>query len=236
MRTLLLIAALSFAASAQTISGIVVDEKGAPLAGVSVQHVVFAFRPLLTDANGAFRVSPGGAAVVLRKAGYDSAFLRIGTERNFRIEMHPARERHLPKCEANARCEKFGGATGSLCFPVPANVTTNLEKGPDGAAIIYRAKGPSGERRAIHGIGFSWSLGPSSYDVWGSAEYSEVVYSDLNIIDARGVTGAGKHWRFFGITPGPNAPLLLEGMEYRDLDPASAAIFDQAIDGACLLH
>ncbi len=231
MNKLLMLAFVSLAASAQTISGIVVDEKGAPLAGVLVAHVVVDWRPFLTDANGAFSVSPTGAAIVLRKKGYDSTFVQIGTQRDLRIELHPATEHTLPSCDAKSRCNKFQRG-GTLCFPTPAKVSTKLETGIDGATIVYQA--PSG-KRALHGIGFSWSFGPSSSDVWNSTEYREIAYSG-NIIDARGVTGDGKRWRFFGITPGPAGALLLESMEYHNLDEASAASFDQAIDGVCLLH
>src|ERR1700722_20079349 len=116
MRTLLVAMSMSVIASAQTISGIVVDEKGAPLTGVLVAHVVVAWRPFLTDANGAFSVSPRGAAVVFRKQGYASTFVQIGAQHDFRIELHPAVEHQLSGCDARSRCAKFDGGGRNVVF------------------------------------------------------------------------------------------------------------------------
>ncbi len=209
-RLLLLMSLISAVASAQTVSGIVVDEKGAPLSGVRVKL------NKVTDADGRFEdVTP---PIVLRKPEYVSKFVGPDAEGELRVVLDTAPQKWIPVCQ------KKCASPGRFCFAFTRGVSKSSGHGIDALYDEYSR----GRGTLVHGSGSSWSFGtPSDLDISKSVEYSEVSFNDGHILDERGKTRAGKYRRFIDSVG--------ESAGYRDTDEVTSRIFDKVLDSVCLV-
>src|SRR5690242_2213466 len=100
--------AVCLAADAATISGIVVDTSGKPLAGVHLDRGPAG--KLVTAPDGSFRMVP--VPVIFRKTGYQSMFVGDGSPLEFRITLHERAPKPVPLCDSRKcpRFSLFGGA------------------------------------------------------------------------------------------------------------------------------
>jgi hypothetical protein len=99
----------------------------------------------------------------------------------------------------------------------------------DYVAKSYYANTHKDAKGIRHGSGQNWSWGvPSDAEVWRSIEYEEVTYDlrGTTIIDARGQFANGTRWRYLGE--------FGESASYSDVDPETAKVLDQFLDGSCL--
>jgi hypothetical protein len=213
--------------AAQTVSGAVVDREGKPIAGVRIDH---AGKEFFTDAGGRFQLTTQSPAIVFRKVGYTSYFLRTLKAGELRIALEPADARAPQACSGRSRCESIEGWSAVFCFPAVQGVTV----GQPGRDVDYGFRSyfidrPEGALGIGHGSGPLWSFGlPMDRDVWQSIEYRETVSTDGSglMVDARGRTAAGKLWRSLG--------RFGESASYYNLDSDSAKLLDRVLDGVCL--
>jgi hypothetical protein len=207
-----------------SVRGVVVDEQGYPLSGVSVDHIKDR-QALTTDAKGEFYISTDTPAVVLRKPGFAPVFLRVTPQTEARIVLRK-QIKGMPDCLGREKCAYM--ANGTFCIPSVPGVeppTGGYDGDYEMQAFVLSV---SPKAFAAHGAGPAWSYGtPSDKDIWSSVEYSEIDYDyhGLRIIDAKGKTAEGKLWRFLGKWG--------ETIFYRDLTPAEAQSLDPLFDQAC---
>jgi len=214
---------------ARTISGVVVDTSGKPLVGFRVDHRGFGWYE--AGADGKFQFDTRAPAVVFRKPGYNSYYLRTASASEVRVVLEQAVSHGGPAgCPNNAMCASIGSWGRRFCLPLLREVEV-ADHAPD---VDYQTRSyyidtPKGRVGIVHGSGAMWSLGdPMDQDVWSSVEYHETVFTVDNrrIVDARVRTAAGKYWRFLG--------QLGETASYRDADADAARILDRVLDGMCL--
>jgi len=216
---------------ARTISGLAVDPDGKPISGVRVDHHGNMRQTVSTDPEGRFQLQTKAPAIVLRKTGYRSRFIRTPAAAQVRIVLEPVGSAEMPKfCSAASQCESIVGWQAEFCFPKVVGV----EASPQGrdadygirSYIVKTGSGPVGIR---HGSGPMWSFGmPVDTDVWKSVEYTEATYvqDELVILDARGRTASGKRWRYLG--------RFGESASYSDVDEDTSRILDRMLDGMCV--
>jgi hypothetical protein len=187
------------------IAGVVVDTSGKPIAGARIEHTA-ANVAYVTDANGRFELQTIASAVVIRKVGFQSHFLRTDGGQNLRIVLEPA---YAPvACTLN---------------PVPkAKVSSSQDI--DYLSTSYVLETKTGPVAMRCGRGPMWSLGvPNNELVWDSVEYGEsVTGAGYGTVDAKGRTADGQYWRYRG--------MLGDSCEYSKVDRETAAAFD------CLLN
>jgi hypothetical protein len=165
----------------RTVSGRVVDTAGKPVASARIEHGDRRASHS-TDVDGHFELTTEAPAVVIRKIGYQSAFLRTDNAEKVRIVLEPARsmtvckEQFAPKTEQHT-CEDFDNLATSY------TLTTK-----DGTAAVGCGRGPF------------WTFGiPEDALVWNSVEYSESMTGDrAGNVDARGRSRDGTYWRYRG--------------------------------------
>ena len=219
-----------FAATSQAahLSGTVVDEDGKPVVEASIDHSGDRVKAHLTDATGHFELETSGPSVVIRKEGFQSAFLQTQQPGEIRITSRKLNQNgSITLCKGEER-QRFGGPR--LQF----QRIREVKVGPTGNGddFFYRTYyvGRSRDRTSIsHGNGATWSGGiPVDQDVWESAEYAETVWEvgAMRIIDARGRAADGSRWRYLG--------LFGESAHYRSVNKEAAATLDRFMDGACL--
>jgi hypothetical protein len=212
----------------QTVSGVVLDDSGHPVAGAHIDHSdVQAREQLFSDDRGRFQLRTRAPAVIVRKLGYDGRLVRLSNSLLIRVVLHRA-TRRLPDCAA--RCLSLETSAGAFCLPTVAGVQAG-EQGRYEDTFVRAFTLPHGSSAAemLHGAGPHWSLGiPYTGDVWESSDYAEHTYaaSGSDVIDARGTAPGGKRWRFLG--------RYGESVSYYEADPATAAAFDRTLDGVCL--
>ncbi len=216
---------------ARTIEGLVVDPQGKPVSGVRVDHYENRSQAVVTDSDGRFQLQTEVPAVVLRKAGYRSQFIRTSAAEQARIVLEPAESPGRPKfCSADSRCESIVGWEAEFCFPKVAGVEASRQgRDIDYGIRFYSIKSRNGRVGITHGSGPLWSLGiPVNTDVWKSVEYAEVTYAQdgMVILDASGRTADGKRWRYLG--------RLGESASYSDAREDAARILDRVLDGMCV--
>jgi hypothetical protein len=216
---------------AQHILGIVGDEDGKPVLEARVDHAEFV-RPQLhqTDSQGKFELTTQAPALVIRKAGFESAFVLTNRVTEIRITLRTAHSGVFPTCSSSGTYEGIEGWGASFQFPRTAGVKASTQgRDIDYGAREYYVNTQQGRKAIRHGSGPMWSFGiPTSIDVWKSAEYREVAYSAgrQSIVDAHGKQTDGNRWRYLG--------KFGESASYSDVDEATAKILDQFLDGACL--
>jgi hypothetical protein len=215
-----------------SLTGSVVDEDGKPVAGATIEHSVvyppLAFRTGVSDQLGNFAIHTRAPFVVIRKPGYRSVRIAVGSQLPYRVTLAPGRG--LPQACSQAAC-RSPLLKGRLCL-------TNLPGVDVGKEILdadHRRQGfflvGSDDKAMIHGVGPTWSFGaPGNEEVWGSAEYEETTYDlqGVRLIDARGKMVDGKYWRYVGMPR--------ESVSYDGLSAGEAAIFDQMLDKMCIMN
>jgi len=210
------------------ISGVVSDSLARPISGASIQHLGRLIAEVVTDSSGHFEISTRVPAFVIRKIGYESAFVRTEAARSIQITLKQS-EAKIPACSNKTECTSVGRGT-VFCFASVTGVTFSEQINDiDYGNRIYSVKSQRGRQTMSHGGGPMWGFGmPSDEDIWSSTEFSEKTfrYDTSFIIDAKGRTNAGKFWRFVG--------KFGESAAYHDVDKQSAALFDRVLDGVCI--
>jgi hypothetical protein len=215
---------------ARHISGTVFDVGGNPVEGASIDHTGDFRHAYQTDAQGKFELDTRAPALVIRKAGLQSEFIRTQNAAEIRVTLQKLSQLQFPPCSSAGPPGGSEGRDSSFEF----RETAKVKQGRQGQDIDYStrnyyAQTELGRKWIVHGSGAMWSFGtPVEQDVWRSAIYKEVVYDGAGqrIIDARGIFSNGQRWRTlakFG-----------ETASYSDVDQATATLFDDFLDRACL--
>jgi len=213
----------------QRISGVVIDQHELPIVNAFIQQTDAGDRQFATDASGHFELSTRAPAIVIRKVGFNSAFVRTANVRSLRIILEPTHST-LPACPRKPLCKSIDGWSSIFCFP---NIT-GVRVWKQGHDVDYgmrsfTVQSKNGVVGIRHGSGPLWSFGfPRSEEVWKSVDYSEITYmaTETFIVDARGKTTDGKYWRYFG--------RYGESAAYSDVDSESAILLDRVLDGVCI--
>lgn len=213
----------------RSVTGTVIDPDGKPLVDARIEHSGNLRETTKTDAAGKFSLQTRAPAVVIRKAGFRSQWMRTVDDSEIPVTLQPADSaQQIRACPRSEPCESFNGWGPQFCFPRVAGVTA----GRQGQDIDYVTRGyviDKSKAGITHGSGPLWSFGlPSDSDVWQSVEYQEKVFGidPLITIDARGRTANGKRWRNLG--------KFGESAYYRDLSEADAQLLDRVLDGVCI--
>jgi hypothetical protein len=213
----------------QHVSGVVSDSLGQPISGASIQHMRRLTSDEVTDSGGRFEFSTRVPAFVIRKNGYESAFVRTENAHSIQITLKQS-EARIPLCSIKSICTSVRGWDAAFCFANVKGVRISEQINDiDYGNRIYSVKSQHGRQFMSHGGGSMWSFGmPSDEDVWSSVEYSEKTYryGAGVIIDAKGKSASGKLWRSIG--------KFGESASYRDADQESAALLDRVIDSVCI--
>jgi hypothetical protein len=242
LRSLLILSALvAQALEAQTnqdlllpqfrlLSGVVTDQQGNPVAGARFDHLDELAKSRYVDAEGKFEFYTKGAALVLRKVGFNSVFLEAREARDLTIVLTPAVSRAFPTCLSKAgESVSLQGWSALFVFPRGQGVDASPESDDSGyGKRLYYVSTRDGDRAIEHGSdgGPSSRLGiPTDGDVWLSTEYHETIYNN-GILSAQGRLGNGNRWRYLG--------RFGESASYSDVDDATAEILDKVLDGACI--
>jgi hypothetical protein len=213
----------------QRVSGVVTDQHGVSIVAAAIQQTDAQDRELVTDARGHFELSTRAPALVIRKVGFKSAFIRSANARSLRITLEPTGGT-LPMCSHQSLCNSLDGWNSIFCFPSTQGVKVSKQgQDIDYGMRSFTVQSKNGVTGIRHGSGPLWSFGtPENEDVWKSVDYSEKTYmvDKSFIVDARGKTTNNRFWRFFG--------RFGESASYSDVDPESAILLDRVLDGVCI--
>lgn len=199
------------------LEGVVVDDSGKPIERARVDHGTrspFPYGPY-TDAQGHFSIEAEGPAVVIRKPGFESYFLRLDGTNSVEVVMRA--ELPWPRCNV-APTRRVKTVQGRDVDYIQTSRVVETKEGPK---ALRAGEGPY------------WSAGmPPNDTVWGSVEYVEHVEPsrgrteiDIYVVDARGKTKEGHYWRYRGN--------LIQSNDYSDVDQPTAALMDRLIGGNC---
>ncbi|MEP7354602.1 MAG: carboxypeptidase-like regulatory domain-containing protein [Acidobacteriota bacterium] len=215
------------------VSGLVVDQSGHPITGAQVDHTGAGFMSIQTGASGEFDVYTRAPAFVIRKGGYESAFVRTPEDGEIRLTLQPSPyATGFPACSSTQKYESL--KAGQFKFPRLDGVKANQT----GRDVDYLARTySSGKSSITHGAGPSWSKGlPSDSDVWHSIRYQETVRYDQVIVDsvayfvlitdARGEDRGGMRWRYLGE--------FGESASYHGVSAKASVLLDRFMDGWCV--
>ncbi len=182
-----------------TLSGVVTDSDGKPLSNVWIYHTGVRVENIRTNAQGHFEIVTRAPAIVFRKQGFQSKYMRVEESRNLSIVLTgPAPL--MKECGAWGRCLTLKGFRSSLCLPKVRGV----QSGKQGNDIDYGQRWfwfetKRGKAGLQHAAGPMWGPGvPSDQQVWWSSDYREISYRDregFSVIDARGTSPDGKLWQ-----------------------------------------
>jgi len=235
MKLVVLLAVFALWAQAQTepryIAGGVVDQTGNPIPRVQISYTGSEFAYNETDGEGKFALQTKAPAIVFRKEGFSSAFVRFSAElplSNLRVVLATSTgARTLPNCPRGKSL--MGTAGGQLYFPkIPSVKQGRQGSDIDYAFRTYSISTRNGPQDIFHAAGPLWSPGsPSVVEVWKLVKYSEtyLMAGEWPVIEARGEYPDGKRWRFLGRP--------FETASYSEVDPASARVLDRVFDGVC---
>ena len=215
------------AAMGHAMRGRVVDQSNKPVAGAQVEL----FDSTVTGPDGRFAVPAGTVGFVIRKAGFESKFVRTRSIREWTFVLLKASEPPLPICSDLTRYVKFVPWHGQR-FLLPQVDGVNV--GPERRDIDYvermhTANSSRGPLALAHGMGLSWrSDKPDAAWVWDAVDFKETIHvlDGLEVVSARGTDKQGLRWRVLGT--------LGEVAIYRDADERTAWLFDQVMDGICI--
>ncbi|MCX6604444.1 MAG: carboxypeptidase-like regulatory domain-containing protein [Acidobacteria bacterium] len=217
---------------ARTINGLVVDQDNAPVKDALIFHAALDGVPS-TNSQGRFRIATRAPAIVIRKAGYASAFLRTGdiaADDEMQLVLKPI-TRTLRACSGTEAFVTLEGLDASFRFaPMPQIQASEQGRDVDYGIRSYLSKTPKGDRRIAHGSGPTWGGGwPLNPDVWASRKLEEVCFEidGRTIYDARGERADGTRWRTLGV--------FGETATYRNVDKDASIILDKFIDGVCVV-
>jgi hypothetical protein len=216
---------------AHHIVGTVVDSEGKPVADARIDHSNDRLKGHQTDPNGRFELDTQAPAVVIRKAGFQSALVATKDAGDVRITLKKLTEnRPFPSCSKKGPYQGIEGWGAAFQFQkVPGVKASSQGQDIDYGARSYYIRTPQGRKGIMHGSGGMWTFGiPIDQDVWRSVTYSEIVYdfAGLTVLDARGAFESGNRWRYLG--------KFSESASYSNADPATADTLDRFLDGACL--
>jgi hypothetical protein len=208
------------------------DAVGHPLADVWIDHAALTPAESKTDSQGRFKIETRAPAVVFRKGGFQSKYLRVGPggEKPLVIIL-PGPAPQMTPCDGAGRCLSLKYFGSAFCLPKIRGVHVSKE----GNDIDYGCRSfwiamPDGRVGVQHCSGPMWGSGlPADEDVWSAAVYRETAYQDRQgflITDARGESQYGRCWRVLGHP--------FEAVEYRGVSARDPAVLDRVIDGACL--
>ncbi len=154
-----------------TVCGITVDSSGSPVRGVRIAYVAVQgplalMEPFTeTNADGRFRFETLGPAIVFRKDGFESQFVRVSSGQiELRIVLKPAPVADvIPICQAGSHCASIG----MFCLPRIKGVGIgNKEWDIDASERSFTVRTKFRHWQMIHGAGPSWGgPGPPSRDV-----------------------------------------------------------------------
>ena len=213
----------------QHVSGIVVDSSDGPIAGASVQHTTTSTKEIVTDLTGHFELTTRAPAFVIRKVGFEGAFVRTQNAQSIRITLKQS-QGTLPVCSQKSPCSSIDGFGCVFCLPhIPGIKISEQGNDIDYGQRIFSVRSNHGRQSIQHAGGPMWGPGiPFDEDVWDSVEYLEKTYrfgAGL-VLDARGQTKSGKLWRIIG--------RFGETASYREVDKESATQLDRVLDGLCI--
>ena len=183
----------------QKVSGVVVDASGKPIAGVRIEHTGDHVAHV-TDSSGRFELQTVASAVVIRKVGFQSHFLRTEDGQNVRIVLEPAHA--VAACTLDAAPKAKVSSSEDIDY-MSTSYVLQMKNGP---VVMLCGRGPM------------WSLGvPEDRLVWESVEYAEGV-NGAGVVDAKGRTADGQYWRYRGT--------FGDSCAYSKVDRETAAVFD----------
>jgi len=213
------------------IAGVVIDPEGVPVGGAGIYHSNDWRQAHQTDAEGKFELDTRAPAIVIRKVGFRSEWLRVTEAGELRVRLQKLSEsRVFPTCSSTGQYVGMHGWGASFYFPRTSDIKESGQgQDSDYAARSYYVETAQGRKGIRHGSGPMWSFGmPLDQDIWRSVKYEEATYDvgGLTIIDARGQLANDNRWRSLG--------KFGETASYSDVDEATAKILDRFLDGACL--
>jgi hypothetical protein len=212
------------------VSGQVVDESGAPVAGAVIlfsEGIGHFGRE--ADAQGRFSLDTLEQALLVWKFGYRSELLPTANAQGRRIVLQAVGPRPMRECRGIvAKLENVN--SGKLWLPVGEEFEAGENQPDSDYSMRLHSLKIGGQRKWIrHGLGALWGLGiPFGNEVHRSVKYSETHYrvGGAYVTDARGEYANGKRWRFVG--------MFGESADYRDMEPEIAEKFDRVLDGVCM--
>jgi hypothetical protein len=217
----------------RTTVGRVVDTRGRPIAGVTVNAAMMALGE--TAADGTFRLEGASDVVRFYKPGYHPATRLAETFADpVVLERATTRPRVLPAC-TGARAD--WPDIGWLRVPTPTGVTRHHVTDDDHVGSRWEL----GDGMLVHGAGPLWSYGfPSGARLRGLTDVQDLLVrrpmpatSDMSpdedlVLDIRGTKPNGRRYRFVGV--------LMETFEYAEATPEQAAVFDRMLDSMCYVE
>jgi len=214
------------------LSGVVTDAAGHPLSEVWISHAGPGVANSKTDPNGRFEIETRAPAIVFRKGGFQSKYLRIDNKREKSLAIilaGPAPQ--MRSCSGSPGCISLDSFGSAFCLPKIHSVNVSKQGNDvDYGCRSFWIRTPGGKAGVQHCSGGLWGSGfPFDQDVWSAEEYTEIAYQDREgflITDARGEDPKGKYWRVLGHA--------LETVSYRNASAPDAAMLDRVIDGACI--
>lgn len=220
--------AAGVAATGRPMRGRVVDQSDKPVAGARVEL----FNSTTTGPDGRFAVPAGTVGFVIRKAGFESKFVRTRSIREWTFVLLKVSEPPPPVCSDPTPYVKFARWQGQrFLLPKVAGVSVGPERWDiDYVERTHTAESPRRTLGIAHGLGMSWrSDKPEAAWVWDAVDFRETVHAvdGVEVLAARGVDKQGLRWRVLG-TVG-------EVAIYRDADEGTARLFDQVMDGVCIV-
>lgn len=211
--------------------GTVVDPDGKPVPEAHIDYSNDSRQLHQTDTNGGFELDTQAPAIVIRKAGFQSEWLRMQDATELRVILRKLTgTRTFPSCPVTGQFEGINGWGASFQFLKVPGVTAGKQgRDADYGARSYYINASQGPKAIMHGSGPMWSFGtPTDQDVWRSVTYEEITYDfgGFQVMDARGQFQNGNRWRYLG--------KFGESASYSDVDEVTAKALDKFLDGACI--
>lgn len=205
----------------------VLDEAGRPLSEARIDHTEAAFGQYVTNEQGQAVLSTTFLAVVVRKAGYRSEFVRLPEQGGVQVTLHAETPHPFAACPGQSLTN---ASRIAMRMPVSKEVMHSKKFLLDTTRLHwYRLKKSKDAPQIIYSLGDLAGNGlPETSDIWQAARYSETVrtFQEVLFIDARGEDSEGRRWRVI-TRPG-------ESITYGFADAAAAATYDKFLDAVCL--
>lgn len=215
------------------VEGAVLDGRGRPVVGASLDHTGDRATEHKTDVNGRFSFDTRAPAFVVRKAGFRSERVQSSQISRVMVILHAVEgPQSLPSCRDYIHTTGIEGWLADFRFPVSPSIVVSKQTVDVDYAIRTYTLAHSRKHAPVieHGSGPTWSFGqPMDEYVWASVKYSESDYllrEGVWIIDARGQLEDGRFWRSLGQWG--------ETVSYADVNESTAKQFDSFIDTVCL--
>jgi hypothetical protein len=207
------------------------DEAGQPIAEAYAYAETLPRSFASSDRDGRVKFSTKRSAIVIRKEGYESVFLKVGEGGDVPVRMK--RIGDLPEVRNCGKSEKHIGKLADpyfFSFPQLEEIVASKSRSDtDYVYRSYRIRKRKPLAQIVHGKGYAYSLGfPSEMDVNESVTYFERQFQlgPQRLMDARGVDVRGRRWRYVG--------WLGEAAAYHGVDGEAAAVLDRVLDGVCV--